>query len=365
MTAKGPLYAVMANATRRKSQWSIRNKENPAAYIPVHLPTFFTKLTPTANGRVPDEVYRQWNLWHPHRERLEFWFDDDGTPGELEYNTTRERRADNTLQHIRHVPDMRLIRSDRAKLKPEFLSDEVPVSPRIVSQIFVPRGRVSSGGIRNKGAGVDVHFVTDQRRVDRNPATIVPNVVVTVDVEKVTVRAFSLDSDEELDPLEFVLDGDAEIRIANGDPSDMITNQQRLADAAYDMRRGGALSEGGSLESLFRVNDPAGRELIDRITERVDLSRFIAKATSSGFDDHAPVFARDTSGGDITEEPLTVDPNLRREVDLDFELFYDLLEGDDDRLFPIPKITKDTFPERNCFTCLVGCECVPKLKSVK
>lgn len=356
----------MARSTRRQTRWSIQNPNEAKSYIPAHHPTVFTKLVPDVGGggRPPDEVYRKWNLWHPQRERLEFRFDNDERPGTLTYERTQERTAEGMIQDIAAVPDMREICPHRSTLRCELLdipTPENPVSHDVAAQIFVPKGKVSAGGDRQKGQGVDVHFTPLPKGRKELTKTIVPHVVVTVETELVTVFTYSLDTGEQLDPLVFRLTEDAVIRISNGDPSDMITNFQRIEDVKEDLKAAPVAPEAEDAQ-LFDFAQISSRFPTENAV--ADLSKFVAHATSSGFDDHAPLFprAQDTSGNPITEIPDSGEP---REVDLDFELFYTLLDGEDDGLSPIPRKMQGFFPERNCFTCQIGCNCVPRLKSVR
>lgn len=59
------------------------------------------------------------------------------------------------------------------------------------------------------------------------------------------------------------------------------------------------------------------------------------------------------------------DPNRDLNVDLDFELYHTLLDGEDDgRSLPIPERVFGVFNPRNCFNCMVGCHERPRLISV-
>src|ERR1041385_7247085 len=96
----GPLFGVMAQSTRRESDRSRRlgreNPDQPPTFIPVHVPTIYTKLQPQG-GRPPDEVFEKmfhstWYLWHPVRERMEFEIDEDSTPGPLTYDRREPRQ---------------------------------------------------------------------------------------------------------------------------------------------------------------------------------------------------------------------------------------------------------------------------------
>jgi hypothetical protein len=114
----GPLFAVMPRVDRQLSRWSKLYSDKPS-YIPFHTPVMFTDLQPlpkmppgtVGNGgqaipdkledaflhlRRPDEIfpyrYRldqpkegEFYIWYPMRERLEFRFDDEVDDGWLTY----------------------------------------------------------------------------------------------------------------------------------------------------------------------------------------------------------------------------------------------------------------------------------------
>lgn len=112
---KGPLFAVMPRSNRHLSRWSMLNFDKPT-YIPAHTPVLFTELKPVErvspglrddypvilaeapDPRQPDEIFpypdppdpkdtskKKFYIWYPMRERLEFRFDDEIEPGCLTY----------------------------------------------------------------------------------------------------------------------------------------------------------------------------------------------------------------------------------------------------------------------------------------
>ncbi len=118
----GPLYAVLPRANRQVNRWSRMNPVKPS-YIPVHFPVVFTTLEPRQkdhNVRPPDEKYQYhmtrkpgetppnlgypppvvpgsplpphpeppppFYIWYPMRERLCFQFDEETEPGLLTYD---------------------------------------------------------------------------------------------------------------------------------------------------------------------------------------------------------------------------------------------------------------------------------------
>jgi len=387
----GPLFGVMARSTRQRSAKSRREGTEPPSYIPIHYPTLFTQLQPAEGARPTDEVYRMWNLWHPVRERLEFAFDGVGLPGTLTYKRPTPE-GEGLLEDAAAVPNMREVWPERCHIRSEFL--EPRPTADVAAQVFVPFGEVSGSGDETKRFGADVHFIPS-----RGPKllrkSIVPHVVVTVMTERVKISSYSLDTGEELDPLEFVLTEPAEIRISNGDPSDMLTNMQRLSDAQLDL--GVAPTDEEAVDSQRRDLTPVA-ELLDGFKtggfprSRAELER-IARSMANAVHGTSSPFPRTGTFGSIFPEPrgsrpasartggfndptpnsqvtqeVVSDPNRDSDVDLDFELYYTLVERIDERegeelLLPIPKRVQGNFDTRNCFVCMVDCHERPVLIS--
>jgi hypothetical protein len=310
---QGPLYGVMPRANRQVNRWSKLNPVEPS-YIPVHFPVVFTDLTPRLNEwnvRPPDEIYEyktypppydpkhpipssRYSIWYPMRERLLFQFDEETEAGLLTYELGRKDGTpcgkkpdtpDATYSgDIRAVSDMREIWPERSCIRPEMLSWQAPAPTEVAAQVFVPRGHVSSGGYGRKDGVGEVAWFEPKRTKQRVEKCLVPEIVVTVDVNSFHVLCYSLDTGEKLDWLAFDLDSPADIWVGNADPGDI-----RLV-----------------LENLSTGKTDAARPL----------------------DTH--------------------------EFDFDFELYYPLLEGEDDGGgLPVP-ISQGEFGKPNCYTLKVG-----------
>jgi hypothetical protein len=244
---KGPLFAVMPFAMRKRSHKSIVDP-TPDPFTPiftsVHFPVIITDLKPY--GRKADEYYPQQRadagkyLWYPMRERMEFSFNRDGNPGRLTYERSKQKykcedsappeleckvfdpenepqRAQVTLGNIDTVSDMREIWPQRSKLKKKMLAKHPP--REVAAQVFVPRGKVSGGT-------EDYHYPNGQCTSYKPTQTAntvkkcaMQQIVVTVDdVTQLDIAMHSLDTGEELDPLSFKIERNADIRIINADP---------------------------------------------------------------------------------------------------------------------------------------------------
>ena len=156
----GPFFGVMARSTRRLSDRSRRLKENPPKYIPVHVPTVYTTMVPASDSRPPDEVFQlskfhpKWYIWHPQRERMEFRFDSDGTPGDLKFNDRGSHARTGPfgqvkIHDIEMAPDARQICPERTYLLDGLLTApaaDAPVREEAAAQILVPWGRILAGG---------------------------------------------------------------------------------------------------------------------------------------------------------------------------------------------------------------------------
>lgn len=356
---KGPLFAVMARSTRRRTNLGARNRKAPK-YIPMHVPTVMTKIKPVDDARPADEIFQlptlpRFYVWHPIRERLEFKFDGNGRAGTLTYG--REDPAVESspdtgtvlptsgtvitgelrIRSVRNVPDAREVEPSRCELRAGAL-DPKP-KEFVAAQIFVPRGHVSGGGAGTKGNGVNVEFTplpAGRRAVSKD---IVPNVVVTVEAERVEITTTSLDTGEKLDPIVFKLEEDGDIWISNGDPSDVTINLERLSQ---------------------RINDRERREAdeaVVRLAEKNALARFYVDRLKAG--ERVPpfgtFFTTTTGGGAIPSDLIEQDPNRQSQFDIDFELFDVLLKGKQGNGYPVPRKSDGTpYDERNCF-CQLCC----------
>jgi hypothetical protein len=353
----GPLFGVMARSTRRQSNVSTRDKKAPK-YIPMHVPTVMTKLLP--KGRPHDEEYQffifpKWYVWHPIRERLEFKFDDrNGRGRKLTYHRSDDDDCGNeclqaaptsnglgllgsnptvggklSIRNIDKVPDAREVWPARCKLRTGSLES----NPKevVAAQVFVPRGHISGGGLDAKGLGVEVEFEPLKPKSRTTTKTVVPNVVITVETERVEIATQSLDTGKALDPLVFELKEDADIWIMNGDPVDITGNLGRLS---LQLTESEMRSVRGELETMERSSIEAIVALFQTMPNLIPV-----------------VF-----GSNPTDGPRRRDANRESQFDVDFELFYSILGGrDDGKGLPIPRrYNGKPFDERNCF-CKLCC----------
>lgn len=361
----GPLFGVMARSTRRMSDRSRRLNETPARYIPMHVPTIYTRQAPSADSRPPDQIFQlskfhpAWYMWHPVRERMEFRLDGSGTPGKLAYDRDGSQGVPSgdadgihlqslteppvSVRSINQVPDARKIWPERSVLKDGMLRAETPVPEEVAAQVFVPWGTVSGGGLFEKGKGVDVEFSPALTRAE--PATIVPNVIVSVDAGLVEIVMYSLDTGEQLDSVKFQLSSDADVWVSNGDPSDTAVDMEGLSIAVA--------------RAQFDLDDFPGLASF-----RHDFQQ------AFGVDGDAPALRRlfkvMTGGGSAIAGALVrADYSRTSDVDIDFELFYTLLEGAHSSVgLPVPKRADgQNMLGPNCFVKLVQSRERPHMKS--
>lgn len=226
---QGPLYAVLPRALRHESRRTTLNPIADAEYIPVHFPVIFTNLK--SEGRDPDDEYKGWNLWYPVRERMDVWLDGNADPGTLTYPKVVVPGGPGPgapagpvpVHDIRAVSDLRRVWPERSWLRKGMLDRRWPVAPEVAAQVFIPSGSVGGGGTGIKRCGVPVTYLPP-RTPEPVEATIVPHVAVTVDVDRIDIALFSLDTGEALDPISFInIPHGAEIRIANADPREIRT----------------------------------------------------------------------------------------------------------------------------------------------
>ncbi|HEX8152738.1 MAG TPA: hypothetical protein VF698_06410, partial [Thermoanaerobaculia bacterium] len=315
----GPLYGVMVHSVRRRSDRS-RRKGNQE-FIPMHVPTIFTTLSPSNDSRPPDQVFQlskdhpRWYMWHPVRERIEFRIDGDSTPRKLTYDDPRTLEFTDSgglpgvpfsVRSIGDVPDGRKVWPERSYLREGTLAEHPP--QEVAAQVLVPWGNVVGGGLMKKSGGVDVKFFPPKR--PHTVKNVVPNVVVFVEAGKLELVTYSLDDGEQLDSIRFDVTGDAELWVSNGDPTDL----------AVDMNNVG---ERVARDNVARAQEAFERELAKRLENARErtadaLRKSVLELFSSG---PGRIFPADV-----------IDPRFDRrlEVDLDFELYYLLEEPDPD-----------------------------------
>jgi hypothetical protein len=367
----GPFFGVMGRSIRRMSdrtrrlrrpkqsggKQSAKPGKEPPYYIPMHVPTIFTRLKPTAKSRRPDQVlqlspwHERWYIWHPVRERLEFRFDGDGTPGPLTYlrgaNVSARAHGGGTLPEgalsihgIELVPDMRRIWTRRSMLLDGLLSADPHVNEKVLTQVLVPWGVVGGAGVLEKGKPLDVVF--DPPRDQKTQEKLVPNAVVMVEAKTVEIAAYSLDSGEKLDSIQLQLTDDSEIWVSNGDPSDVEFDMNEIAIEIarhFGPKRGGGRKKQflESLGSTFGLGNVSQTVLLEFVLEVLH-----------GAYEFGPLGGRGGRG------------HYAGNLDLDFELFYSLMKNEDlagdGKGLPVPKRPRpeDKFAGPNCL--MVLCE---------
>jgi hypothetical protein len=369
-TREGPFFGVMAQATRRLSDRSRRLRRRAKAsggrkkvqerdlYTPIHVPTIFTLLEPTNDSRPPDQVLQlspfhpKWYLWHPIRERLEFRFDGDGTPGTLEYlrgpvpTSYREKHSPVLLHGIENIPDLRTIWPDRSVLLDGLLSADPGVSDRVATQVLVPYGTVAGAGTLDRGLPLDVVF--DPVRKLRSHRSLVPNAAVLVNANRIEIASYSLDSGDRLDSIKLRATRNAEIYVSNGDPSDVELDTKKLAIEIVRRLFGGKVrfdklpEEAKSFAASVR--DELRLENDDQFFRVLELLNHGAATT--------------------VVEGLAIHPRAGN-VDVDFELYYHLMKNEhltrDGKGLPIPRRPRkyDKFQGPNCY--IAGCETQDRL----
>lgn len=357
---KGPFFGVLARSTRRLSNRTNRLRraradaakagkvdetpEETPYHVHMHVPTIFTRLEPATGSRPPDQILQlspfhdKWYLWHPLRERLEFRIDGDGTPGPLKYpkgepvtfsspggRYLHERGL--SFRGIEHLPDMEEIWPGRGMLRKGLLSSEPGVDERVMTQVLVPRGTVVSAGVLERGKPRKVVFEPARKREEQE---VLPNAAIVVNAKAIEIATYSLDSGERLDSIKFDTQHGGEIWVSNGDPSDVEIDMKELS-----------------------------KQILQRLTDREDWTPSREAQT---------VFGREldaTAARMMVEvyhhhhnhlHDLTRALHRTGEFDLDFELFYPLMDNEyleqDDEGLPVPRHL-NAGPEQGpqCYNC--------------
>jgi hypothetical protein len=343
-TGYGPIFGVMARSTRTRARR--HSLPDVPIYIPTHLPTLFTTAKPKDGSRPPDEVYSpfqtEWYLWHPVRERMEIRPDGKALPREITYNTTKVTpngtldKDPLRLHPIDRVPHARDICPDRCELLEGLMtppSDHRPVREEVAAQILVPGGEMNGGGIWDKEDGVEVDF--DPPRSWKRKV-VVPNVVVCIPVENtVEIAMYSLDTAELLDPIKFDVTSNIDLWISNGDPSDTSIDlgKAALLDAQI---KGASITD--SLFEKLHLQDAM------KLTPKLIALREFIKLVLTG------------SNPTIPPGSVNIQYVRKSDVDIDFELFYNLLDGEDDGELSVPVRPHGRyFDGPNCLCNVVGC----------
>lgn len=366
----GPFFALMARSTRRLSNRTQRlrreralaaklgkaKEEGPEEepfFVHMHVPTIFTRLKPAEGSRPPDQIlqlsplHECWYLWHPIRERLEFWIGGDATPGKLEYPTgsltfpsdkghdLSEKEL--SFRGIEHVPDLREIWPERSVLRDGLLSSDPAVDQRVMTQVLVPSGTVVAAGVLEQGEPRKVRFEPVRKSASHD--AVVPGSAIIVRGTSVEIASFSLDTGERLDTIKFDAPDGGEIWMSNGDPSDAEMDMEQvsmqLLQRSVD-RDDGKLSE----KALHYFSEMLGQQL--------DAKRAM---------DIAKVFVPFHHSHRIGLHKFFRSLQHTGEFDLDFELFYTLMKNEhlmeDDLGVPVPRHVENAEGEGpDCYDCV-------------
>jgi hypothetical protein len=242
--APGPLYAVLPRVMRHESRFTKDPdppaEPRPAMYIPAHFPVLFTDLTPTNDSRKRDDQQRNFSIWYPMRERLTFRFSPSATPDNLRYirgpapACAASTDPGDPLHNIANVPDMRDVFPSRSRLRSGTLSAPPSVSELVAAQVFVPSGCIGSHGEFLKTEAAEANFLPS-RSTTPGPRHLHPQVVVSVQTDRVDISMYSLDTGELLDPIAFDLQAGRTniLRVANADPYNVRYVIEKLADPQF------------------------------------------------------------------------------------------------------------------------------------
>lgn len=233
-----PLYAVLPRVTRHESRFTSVDAHRPPMYIPSHFPVLFTDLAATSDSRRPDDAQRNFSIWYPMRERMMFRFSPSATPADVRYirGPAPECPAStgpNPVNDIAKISDMRVIWPERSRLLPGMLSTAPGVSELVAAQVFVPSGCVGSHGefLKTQPAPADFQ---PSRSTTPGPRQLLPQIVVSVETDRVDIDMYSLETGDMLDPLAFVLQpGTNILRIANADPFNVRYVIEKLANPLF------------------------------------------------------------------------------------------------------------------------------------
>lgn len=227
--AHGPMFAVMPHGKHRPIDFQVGEMLERVSSR-VHLPTIFTRAE--HNRRPPDDRHHGFGIWYPLGERMEICLDGVKTPGPLRYihdpawdddgapGNPGSARKD-PIEDFAAIPDMREVSPHRSKLKYGLLDRK---AAGVAAQVFVPTGTLRSGAEDARKLGIPVQYHPHLPTKKKNPhlAIVVPQVRVTVEVEKsLTIETASLETGEPLTPISFLITGNCEIWIGNLEPEDV------------------------------------------------------------------------------------------------------------------------------------------------
>lgn len=276
---RGPLFAVLPHGARQQTR---RSEGTTPEFIPVHVPGIFSEMT--AEGRLHDLKYKDYYLWCPLRERMEFAIDKSADPTDIifDHDPHYDPSCNNiteTVTDIAAISDMREIWPGRRRLRRGMLSRKAGVSRRVAAQVFIPGGHVSSNSEYVRKPNHPKQNICATFLPKKTPTVlekrILPQVVVTIEVEnQIEIKMRSLDSGKELDSIIFRFEKPVPARkdiwIVNGD----LENFQYVIDelskpippATPITASSGAAAAAGETTPPFRPGDPAvDFELIYRV----------------------------------------------------------------------------------------------------
>lgn len=212
----GPFYAVFPPSTRRKS---VNNGPKIKPYVPFHMPLLATKLNPTADSRQPDEVSHGFDLWYPFRERLVF---EPAPDADWKLQYQHEDVTPLPDGDVDLLADFRDIWPQVSAMPCVACNVHRPVHevPALIhGQVFIPFGNVHSD--KGNHDRKSVQFLPPRPGGATGPRDIVSDTLVTFPAESITIRSWSLDTGQELDPIKFDVKQDSTILIANADLEDI------------------------------------------------------------------------------------------------------------------------------------------------
>jgi hypothetical protein len=264
---KGPLFGVMPPPRRRLIKYRDTQDKEVAEYSRVHFPVIFTNFE--SGGRKPDDVYKEFGIWYPIRERLQIHLDGDATPGVLRYvhdsdygkpgklgDPQGKVPADNPIEDFAAVPDMQVVSPPRSTLRAGTLDAR---AAEVAAQVFVPEGTLRAGAEDKRKYGLRVTYHPPVKGGGPHVVVAVPQARITVEVDdRLDIQSWSLDTGEELDALSFTIDRDGEVWIGNLDAADIRVIINRLADPFKGYEGAKPLSCDVDFARVYELTEGAG-----------------------------------------------------------------------------------------------------------
>jgi hypothetical protein len=317
----GPLRGVMPASRRRKVTYRDTKGNTVTEFSRVHLPVIFASLEAVeSTGRPPDDSYRKFGIWYPIRERLEVSIDGDSTPTTLVYQHDPEYGhpgkvgdpegavpAADPIEDIAAVPDMRLISPSRSVLRDGVFDED---ATDVSAHVSIPGGTLRAGAEDKRKFGARVTYAPPSNSGSLR-AVVVPQVRVTVGVAtELRIDSWSLDTQEEFDPISFEITADAEIWIANLDAEDVRAIINQL------------------IETSESHHDASGEQ----------------EADDAGGEQETPQAGREQELEDAEDED---DPSC----DTDFVRYFELAAGENEEFVPCDEAPDAG--ERKCYTVMM------------